>query len=127
MSNSRSHIYSHEDVRHITISYNIDYLPVYFQACRVESPIRSSLDILPTALVCSPSAIVCGTLIKRSDKYRLANYIGWILILIGIGLLTLLKADSSTGEWVGFQMIVAIGVGFIVSTSQGEKQGSTNN
>ncbi|KAI0648736.1 iron permease [Trametes meyenii] len=91
----------------------IYYLPVYFQACMAASPIRSSVNVFPTALVMSPSAIICGIIVKKTNKYRPSNYIGWVLILIGFGLLTLLKADSSTGEWVGYQVITAVGVGII--------------
>ncbi|KAI0763280.1 iron permease [Trametes elegans] len=91
----------------------IYYLPVYFQACMAASPIHSSVNLFATALVMSPSAIVCGIIVKKTNKYRPANYVGWVLIMIGFGLLSLLKADSSTGAWTGYQIITAIGVGFI--------------
>ena len=91
-----------------------DYFPVYFQACMDASPIRSGVMLFPTALVNAPFSIVAGIIIKGSGKYRLPNYAGWILMLIGFGLQTLLKAGSSTGAWVGFQFITAVGVGLIV-------------
>ena len=78
------------------------------------SPIRSGVMLFPTALVTAPFSIVAGIIIKGSGKYRLPNYAGWILMLIGFGLQTLLKAGSSTGAWVGFQFITAVGVGLIV-------------
>ncbi|KAH9933591.1 iron permease [Epithele typhae] len=95
----------------------IYYLPVYFQACKDASPIRSSVDIFPTAFILSPFAIVFGVLVRVMKKYRPANVIGWAFLLIGFGLLTLLKADSSTGEWVGFQIITAVGLGVIWATT----------
>ncbi|KAI9066141.1 MFS general substrate transporter [Trametes sanguinea] len=91
----------------------IYYLPVYFQACMATSPIHSSVNLFATALVMAPSAIVCGIIVKKTNKYRPANYVGWVLIMVGFGLLSLLKADSSTAEWAGYQVITAIGVGII--------------
>ncbi|KAI9063905.1 iron permease [Trametes sanguinea] len=91
----------------------IYYLPVYFQACMAASPIHSSVNLFATALVMAPSAIVCGIVVKKTNTYRPANYVGWVLILVGFGLLSLLKADSSTAEWAGYQVVTAIGVGII--------------
>ncbi|KAI0667888.1 iron permease [Trametes maxima] len=91
----------------------IYYLPVYFQACMAASPIHSSVNLFATALVMAPSAIVCGVIVKKTNNYRPANYVGWVLIMIGFGLLSLLKADSSTAAWAGYQVVTAVGVGII--------------
>ncbi|KAJ3004101.1 hypothetical protein NUW54_g4970 [Trametes sanguinea] len=93
------------------------YIPVYFQACMDATPINSSVKMLPTTLVCAPMAIVFGVVIKKVQKYRAVNYFGWILMLIGFGLFTLLKADSPTSMWAGFQVITAAGIGIIWSAT----------
>ncbi|CDO75065.1 hypothetical protein BN946_scf184605.g6 [Trametes cinnabarina] len=91
----------------------IYYLPVYFQACMAASPIHSSINLFATALVCSPFSLIGGVIVKATNKYRLANYLGWTLTIIGVGLLSLLKDDSSTAAWAGFQVIAAAGMGII--------------
>ena len=91
-----------------------DYFPVYFQACMDATPIRSGVMLFPTALVNAPFSIIAGVIIKGSSKYRLPNYAGWILMLIGFGLQTLLEAGSSPGAWIGYQFVTAVGVGLIV-------------
>ncbi|KAI0833798.1 iron permease [Trametes gibbosa] len=91
----------------------IYYLPVYFQACMAASPVRSSVNLFATALVCSPFSLIGGVLVKTLNKYRPANYIGWALTMIGVGLLTLLKEDSPTAAWASFQVITAAGIGII--------------
>ena len=90
-----------------------DYLPAYFQACQGASPIHSSINLFPTALVISPFSIICGVIVKSTNKYRPSNYVGWALTMVGFGLLTLLKADAGTAQWVGFQVVTAAGVGII--------------
>lgn len=52
-----------------------------------------------------------------SKRYVPVNFIGRIFSLAGFITLSFLKADSSTGEWVGFQIIAGIGTGVIVSGS----------
>ncbi len=96
------------------IDATADYMPVFFQACLGASPIRSSVDILPVALVMTPFAMLCGIIIKVTQKYRPVNYLGWILLIIGFGLLTLLRPESPTAKWAGFQFIAAAGTGIIV-------------
>ncbi|KAH8827537.1 major facilitator superfamily domain-containing protein [Flagelloscypha sp. PMI_526] len=91
----------------------IYYLPVYFQAVLGASPIGSGVDILPTALIIAPMALANGVFTQIYQRYLLGNYIGWITSVVGFGVLSLLRANSSTGQWIGYQFIVAIGTGFV--------------
>jgi len=91
----------------------IYYMPVYFQSVLEAGPIKSGIDMLGVALIMAPFALMCGISIQVLKRYLPANYAGWIVSIIGFGLLSLLKADSSTGKWVGFQLLAAAGTGFI--------------
>lgn len=91
-----------------------DYMPVFFQVCKGASPVRSSIDTFPIAFVLSPFALFSGVLIKVVQKYRLVNLVGWVISIIGFGVLSLLRPDSRLGELVGFQFLMAAGVGIIV-------------
>jgi hypothetical protein len=88
---------------------------VFFQACFGASPIRSAVDFLPAALITAPFAFVAGIIVTISKKYRPVNWIGWAMIILGFGVISTLREDASVGQWVGYQVIVAIGVGMIVS------------
>ncbi|KAI0656495.1 iron permease [Cubamyces menziesii] len=93
------------------------YLPVYFQGCIGDTPIQTSAKVLATVLVCAPVSFVCGIAVQKMQRYRPANYVGWILMLIGLGLFSLLKADSPTAMWAGFQVVTAAGIGIIWSAT----------
>ncbi len=71
--------------------------------------------MLATTLICAPVSLLAGGIVKKKARYRPINYVGWVLMLIGFGLYTLFKADSSTAMWVIFQIITAAGIGIIVS------------
>ncbi len=54
-----------------------------------------------------------GIAVKKTGKYLAPLYVGWILTVIGAGLLTTLRADSNFGKAVGFQLVIGSGVGII--------------
>ncbi|KAI0363882.1 iron permease [Pilatotrama ljubarskyi] len=93
------------------------YLPAYFQACMGATPIGSSVKMLATTLICAPFSFLCGGVIKATGKYRPMNVLGWALLMVGFGLFTLLKADSPTAMWAGFQVVMAMGLGIVWSST----------
>ncbi|KAI0921395.1 hypothetical protein AcW1_004613 [Taiwanofungus camphoratus] len=100
-------------VHGITSISIIYYMPVFFQACLGASPLRSSVQMLPTALVIAPFALVTGGTTQVISRYRPANIAGWVLTVVGFGVLTLLRANSSEGQWIGYQILAAAGTGLI--------------
>jgi hypothetical protein len=62
-------------------------------------------------------AIVAGIAVKKTGNYSIPMYIGWMLTIIGAGLLTTLRADSSLAKSVGFQIVIGGGVGIIYVTT----------
>ena len=68
---------------------------------------------MPTALVVPVASIASGVTIRVTGKYRPVNYAGWAICIVGFSLMTLLKANASTAQWVCFQGITAVGVGIV--------------
>ncbi|KAJ6529981.1 MFS general substrate transporter [Mycena vulgaris] len=93
------------------------YLPTWFQSVRQASPITSGIYFLPMVIAISPSAIVQGLLVTKTGKYRLINLIGWCLLLLGVGLLVSVKADTSIGVIAVYQLIMGVGLGFLYATT----------
>ncbi|KAA1472295.1 MFS general substrate transporter [Dentipellis sp. KUC8613] len=93
------------------------YLPVYFQACFGASPIRSGVDALALALLIAPAAILAGASVQVFKRYIPANAAGWVLTIIGFGLLSMLEYDTSTGKWVGYIIVMACGVGLLYTST----------
>lgn len=93
---------------------------MYLQAAQDLSPLHSAVDILPTSLVIAPFALLSGIVVTVINTYREVNWVGWVITMIGFGLLSMLKEDSSLGKYVGFQIVAAAGAGLIVSISRVE-------
>ena len=92
---------------------SVVYLPVYFQSCKGASAIGSGVDLFGTALVIAPCAIIAGISIRVFSVYRPQNYIGWIFMIVGFSLLTLLNENSSRAAYIGLQVLLAIGIGIL--------------
>ncbi|KAJ6515486.1 iron permease [Mycena sanguinolenta] len=91
------------------------YVPVYFQACFGASPLRSAVDFLPGALITAPCALSAGAAVTIIQKYRSVNVVGWGVTIVGFGLFSTLREDSTVGQWVGYLVIIAIGTGILYS------------
>ena len=103
---------------HAMLTYWITYfLPVYFQAVKEASPIRSGVDLLPSAVTGIPFAILAGSGLSTINRYRPFHFIGFIFLILTYGLFALLSASTSTAAWIGFQILGAVGVGFLLTTT----------
>ncbi|KAG8951997.1 hypothetical protein FRC04_005330 [Tulasnella sp. 424] len=96
----------------------IYYLPLYFQASLEQSPVKSGVSLFGNAFTIAPGAIAAGASAAIFTVYRPQNAIGWVLTAIGVGLLSLLDTSSSKAEWVGYQVIEGIGLGFLFTAPQ---------
>ncbi|KDR66919.1 hypothetical protein GALMADRAFT_106085 [Galerina marginata CBS 339.88] len=92
---------------------SIYYLPVYFQACKLATPIHSGLNFLGMSLVIPIAGIFTGVSVEILHRYRPQNYIGWLLIVVGLGLMSLLDENSSAAKYIGLQILLATGLGTI--------------
>ncbi|KAJ7201832.1 iron permease [Mycena pura] len=91
------------------------YMPVYFQACLDASPIASGVDIFGLAFTVAPAALLVGLSIAKSHQYRPQIWFSWALIVLGTGLFSTLRADSSRAKAIGFQIIPGFGLGMMTA------------
>ncbi|KAM0394524.1 hypothetical protein ACHAPZ_009802 [Fusarium culmorum] len=103
---------------HSLLLYWICYfLPVYFQAVKEASPTRSAVMLFPIACTSAPGGVAAGITITKTGKYRIWHFAGFVLMSIACGLFTLLDESSSTGRWVGFQILFGFGTGVVFTST----------
>lgn len=83
------------------------YLPVWFQAVKGVSAIRSGIMLLPLMLM-----TVSGIVISRTGYYTQFFLISSIIMPIGAGLISTFTPYTGTGKWVGYQILMGLGTGF---------------
>ncbi|KAH8824453.1 MFS multidrug transporter [Flagelloscypha sp. PMI_526] len=92
-------------------------LPLYFQAVLKASPLRSGVEFLPSALSFSFIAIVSGVTVRASKKYLPMNYVGWVMTIVGMGVLSLVDTTPTTAQWVGYQILPCAGIGILATST----------
>ncbi|KAI0291121.1 major facilitator superfamily domain-containing protein [Russula brevipes] len=94
----------------VTLSY---WYAVFFEACQDRSPARAGVDLFGLSYSTSLIALVTGIAVRKTGKYVILTYTGWVLTIVGAGLLTTLSVNSSLAKSVGFQLVVGAGLGVI--------------
>ncbi|KAF8986394.1 MFS general substrate transporter [Cyathus striatus] len=93
------------------------FIPIYYQACKGSSPLKSGVETLGLAII-APASIIAGINVVASQKYRPGLWLGWTLATVGASLMTTVHANTSTGRVVGYTIIVGVGAGFVYATAQ---------
>ncbi|KAI1191978.1 major facilitator superfamily domain-containing protein [Nemania serpens] len=89
----------------------IYYLPIYFQSIDNASPIISGVDTLPLILASTVSVISAGLFITKTGHAIPLRVASAVIATVGAGLLYTLDIGTSSGKWIGYQVIAALGWG----------------
>ncbi|MCJ1311473.1 hypothetical protein MMC25_005145 [Agyrium rufum] len=89
------------------------YLPLYFQAAKSASPLRSGVLIIPSIVVTAISEIITGIVLNRIGRYKEIIWTGTAISTIGCGLFIHLGASSTIAEIIIVQTVVGIGSGML--------------
>lgn len=100
----------------IVTMWSVYFLPIYFQGVLGSSPAYSGVQLLPSILVLIPFAAIGGIGLSKFGRYRPLHSAGFAVIVVSFGLFNLLDWNSSIGDWVGYQIIGAAGVGLVIPT-----------
>ncbi|GKZ23906.1 hypothetical protein AbraIFM66951_010438 [Aspergillus brasiliensis] len=100
------------------------YLPIWFQAVQGASATESGIRNLPLIISNVVFAIVSGVLVTVTGYFGPFMLLGAAMASISAGLLSTLQPGSGTGEWIGYQVVLGMGIGvgfqlpvFVVQTT----------
>jgi len=86
------------------------YIPAFYEACKGTSPIMTGVFTLSLAFI-SPSAAIASTSVASTGRYRPQLWVGWVLVMIGLGLQTTIGASTPKGVSFAFSVIASLGLG----------------
>lgn len=92
----------------LTLAY---WLPIWFQAIKGASAVRSGILFLPLLLCMVVFSILTGVAIKFVGYYTPFMIAAACIAPIGSGLITTFKVDSGSNLYLGYQCILGIGMG----------------
>jgi len=89
----------------------IYFIPTWFQAIKGTSAVRSGIDTLPQVLALVLGTISSGQIVGRLGYYTPLAMASAIIMPLGAGLISTWKLDTSTGMWIGTQILLGFGTG----------------
>ena len=105
----------------------IYYLPIYFQSIRGASPIESGVDNLPLVISVGIFCVVGGIVVSKTGHATPTMFGGAAIATIGCGLLYTMDLDTSTGKWIGYQILVGSAIAFSVQNGMNIAQANVGN
>ncbi|KAI1160270.1 putative gliotoxin efflux pump [Nemania serpens] len=96
---------------YFAVVYNI---PTYFQATAGLSPRDSGIRTIPIIGATSFASFIGSVVIGKYGKYTLFEVLGAAIATIAGGLIYTLDVDTSLGKQIGYQLLLGVGVGWVV-------------
>ncbi|KAL2154287.1 hypothetical protein VTH82DRAFT_2963 [Thermothelomyces myriococcoides] len=93
------------------------FLPVWFQAIRGVSAVQSGINMIPYFVVNAVFSVAAGWFVSKIGYVTPPAAVGNAIGTIGLVLLTYLRVDTTTAQWVGYLVLTSAGFG--ISIQQG--------
>lgn len=87
------------------------YLPIWFQAIKGVSAVKSGIMILPIMISLVIGGIVAGVLVSKIGYYTPFMILSTVFTSIGIGLVTTFTKETGHAKWIGYQVLYGFGLG----------------
>lgn len=87
------------------------YLPIYFQAIKGVSAVKSGIMILPMVLSIAIASVIAGVLTRKTGYFAPWMLLSSILVPIGAGLISTFTPHTTHPSWIGFQVLYGLGIG----------------
>ena len=97
-----------------TLLIGVYYLPIWFQAIKGDSPILSGVSTLPYVIANALCSLFAGAAVSIIGYFAPPAIIGSAIGTAGSALLSTLKVDTPAHMWIGYQVLVASGLGIAI-------------
>lgn len=86
-------------------------LPLWFQAVKGTSAVKSGIDTIPLVLALVVGVIFGGALTSRTGYYVPWMFVAPIFMSVGAGMMTTFQLHTGHSAWIGFQVLYGFGLG----------------
>ena len=90
----------------------IYYLPIYFQSIQNVSALESGIRNLPI-VVAGIFSILSGIIVSGTQQFIPFMFAGTAVSTVGVGLIYTFNLHTPTAEWIIYQLIAGMGIGFV--------------
>jgi hypothetical protein len=90
------------------------YLPIWFQAVKNGSAIRSGVDMIPYVAANAIFSLLAGIFVSKNGYFTIPAVIGCAIGTVGCGLLSTLNPNTSSSMWIGYEILASAGIGMAI-------------
>ena len=87
------------------------FLPIWFQAIKGASAVKSGIMILPMVIAMAIAVVTAGILTKKIGYYAPWMIVSTVIMSIGAGLISTFTPTTAHPKWIGYQVIFGLGLG----------------
>jgi MFS family permease len=87
------------------------YLPVWFQAIKGATAVKSGIMNIPLVLSLVIGSIIAGVCVSKIGYFTPFMILGSMVMSVGGGLLSTFTTTSNHPEWIGYQVVLGLGIG----------------
>jgi fucose permease len=88
-------------------------MPLYSIAVERYTPLIAGVAALPQSTTVVPCAAVVGLVAAKTGKHRWSLWAGWVLTVLGCGLLYILGVGTAVVAWIFLLLVSGIGIGML--------------
>jgi len=100
----------------IVITTLVYYLPVYYQAVHLASPLRSGVILLSFVFTCPVCSVLAALSVKKIGLYRPQNLFAWSCAVIGLGIFCTIQVGDPISKPIGLSVLLGVGAGTLGAT-----------
>ena len=101
------------------------YLPLYYEGVKGYNTTITGVALFPETFTVAPAAVIVGVAIGKVGSFRWAVWSGWLMCILGLGIMWLLDVDTSVVKWIFLNLTAGIGTGFLYPAHQFSIQSAT--
>ena len=102
---------THSFFLYATLTVQVYYLPIWFQACRAKTALDSGVATIPYLLGNSLLAILTGAFVSKIGYFAPPAILGSAIATAGSGLLASLAVSMDSARWIGYEVLASVGLG----------------
>jgi EmrB/QacA subfamily drug resistance transporter len=91
-------------------------LPLYMQIVKGKTPTEAGLLLLPMTVGIMTGSILSGQIISKTGRYKVFPITGLFLLIVSMGLMSTVDADTSLVTVDAFGMLFGLGLGLCMQT-----------
>lgn len=93
----------------------LDYLPIYYEACKGASPTGSAVDVFVATFISFPVGVLAGAMVNKSGVYRPQLWFAWMAMIAGIAVFSTYGVNTSRSVSILRQLPFSLGFGVIMT------------